>query len=39
VSDMVKMGRDIEQKVFARAMLKVLEHKVIVYKNRTIVFA
>jgi len=39
VEDMIKMGRDIEQKVFARAMLKVLEHKVIVYKNRTIVFA
>ena len=38
VQDMIKMGRDIEQKVFARAMLKVLEHKTIVYKNRTIIF-
>lgn len=38
VQDMIKMGRDIEQKVFARAMLKVLEHKAIVYKNRTIIF-
>jgi formyltetrahydrofolate deformylase len=38
VKDMIKMGRDIEQRVFARAMLKVLEHKVIVYKNRTIIF-
>ncbi|MFT6407261.1 MAG: formyltetrahydrofolate deformylase [Arenicella sp.] len=38
VADMIKMGRDIEQKVFARAMLKVLEHKAIVHKNRTIIF-
>jgi len=38
VKDMIKMGRDIEQKVFVRAMLKVLEHKAIVYKNRTIIF-
>ncbi|MGK0375954.1 MAG: formyltetrahydrofolate deformylase [Arenicella sp.] len=38
VQDMIKMGRDIEQKVFARAMLKVLEHKAIIYNNRTIIF-
>lgn len=38
VHDMIKMGRDIEQQVFARAMLKVLEHKAIIYKNRTIIF-
>ncbi len=38
VQDMIKMGRDIEQKVFARAMLKVLEHKAIVFRNRTIIF-
>jgi len=38
VDDMIKMGRDVEQKVFARALLKVLEHKAIVYKNRTIIF-
>lgn len=36
--EMIKMGRDIEQRVFAQAMLKVLEHKVMVYQNRTIVF-
>jgi len=35
---MIKMGRDIEQQVFANAMLKVLEHKAIIYKNRTIIF-
>lgn len=38
VGDMIKMGRDVEQKVFVRAMLKVLEHKTIVHKNRTIIF-
>jgi formyltetrahydrofolate deformylase len=38
VQDMIKMGRDIEQKVFARAMLKVLEHKAIIYNHRTIIF-
>ncbi|MEM7359819.1 MAG: formyltetrahydrofolate deformylase [Pseudomonadota bacterium] len=38
VQDMIKMGRDIEQQVFARALLKVLEHKAIVFKNRTIIF-
>jgi len=38
VQDMIKMGRDIEQKVFVRALLKVLEHKVIVFRNRTIIF-
>ena len=38
VHEMVKMGRDVEQNVFARAILKVLEHKAIVYKNRTIIF-
>lgn len=38
VQDMIKMGRDIEQQVFAQAMLKVLEHKAIIYKNRTIIF-
>jgi len=38
LQDMIKMGRDIEQKVFAKALLKTLEHKVIAYQNRTIVF-
>jgi len=38
VQDMIKMGRDIEQHVFAQAILKVFEHKAIVYKNRTIIF-
>lgn len=38
VREMIKMGRDVERRVFARAMQKVLEHKTIVYKNRTIIF-
>ena len=38
VHDMIKMGRDIEQQVFVQAMSKVLEHKAIIYKNRTIIF-
>lgn len=38
LQDMIKMGRDIEQKVFARALLKTLEHKVIAHQNRTVVF-
>ncbi len=38
VKDMINMGRDIERRVFVKALAKVLEHKVIIYKNRTIVF-
>jgi len=36
--DMIRMGSDIEQSVFANALQKVLEHKAIIYKNRTIIF-
>jgi len=39
VQSMIRMGRDIEQSVFVEALLKVLEHKAIVYKNRTIIFS
>lgn len=38
VQEMIKMGRDVERRVFAKALLKVLEHKTIVYKNRTLIF-
>ncbi len=31
-------GRDTEKRVFANALSKVLEHKVIIYKGRTMVF-
>ncbi|MBT8114809.1 MAG: formyltetrahydrofolate deformylase [Arenicella sp.] len=36
--ELIKLGCDIEQKVFARAMLKMLDQKIIVHGNRTIVF-
>lgn len=38
VEDLKRIGRDTEKKVFAQALKKVLEHKVIVYEGRTIVF-
>lgn len=38
VEDLKRIGRDTEKKVFAKAFKKVLEHKVIVYEGRTIVF-
>lgn len=38
VDETMKLGQDIEAKVFSKALQKVLEHKTIVYKNRTIVF-
>lgn len=38
VQDMIDMGRDIERRVFAGALSKVLQHKAIIYKNRTIIF-
>lgn len=38
VQDMIKMGRDIEKRVFAQALSKALENKAIVHKNRTIIF-
>lgn len=33
-----KIGRDTEKKVFVEAVRKVLQHKVIIYQGRTIVF-
>ncbi|MDH3324796.1 MAG: formyltetrahydrofolate deformylase, partial [Candidatus Peregrinibacteria bacterium] len=33
-----KVGRGIEKETFAKALTKVLEHKVILHKNRTVVF-
>jgi len=38
VEKLKKLGRDTEKKVFSHALKKVLEHKVILYKNRTIIF-
>lgn len=38
IQDMIRMGGDIEKSVFVSALQKVLQHKTIVYKNRTIIF-
>lgn len=39
VKDMIKMGRDIEQRVFAKALQKALENKAIIHENRTVIFS
>lgn len=36
--DMVRLGRDLEKVVLARAIFHHLQRKILVYKNRTIVF-
>jgi len=38
VEHMKRTGRDVEKKVFANALGKVLQHKTITYDNKTIVF-
>jgi formyltetrahydrofolate deformylase len=38
VEDLVRKGRDLEQTVFAQAVRSHLEHRVLVYKNKTVVF-
>ena len=38
IDDMVRKGRDLEKLVLARAVWHHLHHKVLVYKNQTIVF-
>lgn len=38
VEHMKKIGRDVEKRVFAKALQKVLQHKTITYDNKTIVF-
>lgn len=38
IKDLIDKGRDLEKLVLARAVKKHVEHKVLVYKNRTIVF-
>lgn len=38
-ADMVRLGRDVEKTVLARALRYVLEDRVIVHENRTVVFA
>lgn len=38
VSDFIKKGKDIEKIVLSKAISKDLEHKILVFNNRTIVF-
>lgn len=38
VRDLIRRGRDIERRVLARAVWMHLEHRVMVYGNRTVVF-
>jgi formyltetrahydrofolate deformylase len=39
VEDMVRMGRDLEKIVLARAVWHQLHRDVLVYRNRTVIFA
>jgi formyltetrahydrofolate deformylase len=38
VEDLVRKGQDLEQTVFGQAVRSHLEHRVLVYKNKTVVF-
>jgi formyltetrahydrofolate deformylase len=38
VEDLIEIGKDIEREVFYRALKKHTEHKIIVHKNRTVIF-
>ena len=38
VSDLVRTGRDLEKTVLAQAVSRHLEHRVLVYNNKTVVF-
>lgn len=39
VDDLVRLGRDLEKIVLARAIYWHLQHRILVYKNRTVVFS
>ncbi len=39
VDDLVRLGRDLEKIVLSRAIYWQLQHRLLVYKNRTVVFA
>jgi formyltetrahydrofolate hydrolase len=38
VEDLIRKGQDLEQTVFAQAVRSHLEHRVLVYKHKTVVF-
>lgn len=39
VNDLIRQGRDVERRVLARAVWLHLEHRVLVYHNKTVVFS
>jgi formyltetrahydrofolate deformylase len=39
VQDMIRKGRDLEKIVLSRAIYAHLTHKIMVYKNKTVVFS
>jgi len=39
VDDLVRLGRDLEKIVLSRAIYWHLHHRLLVYKNRTVVFS
>ena len=39
VSDLIRLGRDLEKIVLARAVYWHLQHRILPYKNRTVVFS
>lgn len=39
IDDLIRTGQDIERRVLARAVLAHLEHRVLCYDNRTVVFS
>lgn len=39
VDDLIRLGRDLEKVVLARAIYWHLHHRLLIYKNRTVVFA
>ena len=38
VEDLIRKGQDLEQTVFAQAVRSHIDHRVLVYKNKTVVF-
>jgi formyltetrahydrofolate deformylase len=39
VNDLVAKGRDLEKIVLSKAVSKHIDHKILVYNNRTVVFS
>ena len=39
VEDLINKGKDLEKIVLSRAVQKHIEHKVLTYKNKTVIFS